>query len=728
MRAPAGCSTPRATASAPGAVVTLRAPLGAAAEPVEHPRPDRGVRRPGRIEIRHDQPWRGRLRLLFDPDGQRHARAADRRPRRRRPALAHAPPRVRRARAAPTGATTSVGLLTSKSGPGQRVRRRHREPRGDGRRRDQRRRRHPRAPGAAASSATTRTDPRLGSPARRGGSCQRGCRTIMASTTSATFARRRQTSCTATGVLLVHALMNEGGLGGDRCRMQLGERPRRQLRAAAGPVMDAAGGRRWFLAGNDYVWPQVVHAAARRVVDEQRRHRRRRGVRPARHPRLRPARRAGAGRPGADVVLSSFVGADLVAFERQCHAMGRARPGPLAGARARRTHPRTDRRRRRHGHVRRRRATSSSSTTTRTPRSCAATAAVRRVRPAGLEHLGVGLRGAAPVRGRRPPRRGGRARAPSPANCAAAASEFPRGTVDDRRPGDGVASSCSSPRRTAGGFVVSRSGYLRAPPVNVSLPIDTLTCASIRSLADTSPTRGDFAMPVDPPDPTHPRAASPSATGWASPTPTSTTLQPDGARACSPPGTPSRSSTTPPRPAMPERAWTRPDAADNPFNAWYVTTSITEGGEGPLAGKTVAVKDNTAVAGVPMMNGSKTMEGYVPLRDATDRLPACSPRARRSPARRSARTSASPAARTPPAPAPVRNPWDETRSAGGSSSGSAALVAAGRRRRRHRRRPGRLDPHPGVLLAASSGTSRPGAWCPTPARSRSSRPSTTSAR
>ena len=28
-------------------------------------------------------------------------------------------------------------------------------------------------------------------------------------------------------------------------------------------------------------------------------------------------------------------------------------------------------------------------------------------------------------------------------------------------------------------------------------------------------------------------------------------------------------------PAMPERSWTRPEAADNPFNAWYVTTSIT---------------------------------------------------------------------------------------------------------------------------------------------------------
>ena len=33
---------------------------------------------------------------------------------------------------------------------------------------------------------------------------------------------------------------------------------------------------------------------------------------------------------------------------------------------------------------------------------------------------------------------------------------------------------------------------------------------------------------------------------------------------------------------------------------------------GKLAGKTVALKDNVALAGVPMMNGSSTLEGYVP--------------------------------------------------------------------------------------------------------------------
>ena len=38
---------------------------------------------------------------------------------------------------------------------------------------------------------------------------------------------------------------------------------------------------------------------------------------------------------------------------------------------------------------------------------------------------------------------------------------------------------------------------------------------------------------------------------------------------------------------------------------------------GKLAGKTVAIKDNVCVAGVPMMNGASTLEGYVPDIDAT---------------------------------------------------------------------------------------------------------------
>lgn len=129
-------------------------------------------------------------------------------------------------------------------------------------------------------------------------------------------------------------------------------------------------------------------------------------------------------------------------------------------------------------------------------------------------------------------------------------------------------------------------------------------------------------------------------------------------------------------PTPPERPWSRPDGQHNPYNAWYVTTEITEGGQGPLAGRTVAVKDNTMVAGVPMMNGSATVEGFVPTRDAsvvTRLLRAGATIVGKSVCEDLCFSGGSHTSRT----GPVRNPWDESRSTGGSSSGSAALVAAG---------------------------------------------------
>src|SRR3712207_9197995 len=60
------------------------------------------------------------------------------------------------------------------------------------------------------------------------------------------------------------------------------------------------------------------------------------------------------------------------------------------------------------------------------------------------------------------------------------------------------------------------------------------------------------------------------------------------------------------------RSGTRPAEADNPLGAWYVTTEIRGAADGPLAGRTVAAKDNIAVAGDPMTNGSQTVEGLVP--------------------------------------------------------------------------------------------------------------------
>lgn len=129
-------------------------------------------------------------------------------------------------------------------------------------------------------------------------------------------------------------------------------------------------------------------------------------------------------------------------------------------------------------------------------------------------------------------------------------------------------------------------------------------------------------------------------------------------------------------PERPDRQSNRPSAAENPLNAWYVTTSITEVDSGPLVGRTIAVKDNTMVAGVPMMNGSRTLEGFVPSRDATivtRLLQAGATITGKAVCEDLCFSGGSHTART----GNVLNPWDHSRSAGGSSCGSAALVADG---------------------------------------------------
>ena len=130
-------------------------------------------------------------------------------------------------------------------------------------------------------------------------------------------------------------------------------------------------------------------------------------------------------------------------------------------------------------------------------------------------------------------------------------------------------------------------------------------------------------------------------------------------------------------PEPPQRPYQWPAEGANDLGAWYVTTEITARREGPLAGRRVAVKDNIAVAGIPMMNGSRAIEGFVPRRDATvvtRLLDAGATIAGKAVCEDLCFSGGSHTSRT----GPVHNPWDRSRTAGGSSSGSAALVAAGR--------------------------------------------------
>jgi amidase len=132
--------------------------------------------------------------------------------------------------------------------------------------------------------------------------------------------------------------------------------------------------------------------------------------------------------------------------------------------------------------------------------------------------------------------------------------------------------------------------------------------------------------------------------------------------------------TAPPAPSG--RSSSFPAPADNPLGAWYARTEIPGAASGPLQGLRVAIKDNISVAGVPMMNGSRTVEGYVPKYDATvvtRLLEAGATVVGKSVCESLCFSGASHTSDS----GPVRNPWDTTRTTGGSSSGSTALVAMG---------------------------------------------------
>lgn len=118
-----------------------------------------------------------------------------------------------------------------------------------------------------------------------------------------------------------------------------------------------------------------------------------------------------------------------------------------------------------------------------------------------------------------------------------------------------------------------------------------------------------------------------------------------------------------------------PTDAEDPFHAFTRRCHVPGASEGPLAGLTVGVKDNLAVAGIPITNSSRTLS-YTPTIDAVvvERLLDAG-------ASVVGKTNLDDFSTSGTGESswfgPARNAVDPTRSAGGSSGGSGAAVRSG---------------------------------------------------
>lgn len=131
-----------------------------------------------------------------------------------------------------------------------------------------------------------------------------------------------------------------------------------------------------------------------------------------------------------------------------------------------------------------------------------------------------------------------------------------------------------------------------------------------------------------------------------------------------------------PAPVPAQRQWHRPAATENAFGAWAAMASIKSGRDGVLSGKRIAIKDNIAVAGMPMANGTAMLADFIPESDAEvvrRLLHAGAEIAGKAVCEFMCLSGGSGTADS----GPVQNPRRPGYSTGGSSSGSAALVAAG---------------------------------------------------
>lgn len=146
-----------------------------------------------------------------------------------------------------------------------------------------------------------------------------GCSVVFTNVTSETFRAVRPVAAAA-GALLVYTPVNEGGRSHDRL-VRLGERPDAQTRRAVPLLMRETGSRVWALVGSDYCWPRATNASARAAIDRGRGRVAGEWYAPLGTRDFAPLLDR-LSRCGAELVVSTLVGADEVAFERQLHDSG----------------------------------------------------------------------------------------------------------------------------------------------------------------------------------------------------------------------------------------------------------------------------------------------------------------------------------------------------------------------------------------------------------------------
>ena len=126
----------------------------------------------------------------------------------------------------------------------------------------------------------------------------------------------------------------------------------------------------------------------------------------------------------------------------------------------------------------------------------------------------------------------------------------------------------------------------------------------------------------------------------------------------------------------PRDAGWEPIPEENPHNAWAWCCSVKGAENGRLKGRTIALKDNICLAGIPLRNGSAVLAGFIPNEDATvvtRILDAGGEIIGKSVCENFCFSGGSHTSDGNP----VHNPANPAYSTGGSSSGSGALVAAG---------------------------------------------------